>query len=605
MIELPDVFNGGFNGNLAEAELKNQAVRYSRLHQLPFTLADWKPEELRAKIWKALGVSVDHTLPLEMEVTGEIQLDGYKIVKLSYLSRPGVRVTGNLYIPEGQGPFPAVLNMHGHWEQGRLAKRVQQRGHLLAKAGYVCLAVDAFGTGERCQEHGKFEGHGGLLGGAPIQFGESLMGLQVVDNMRAVDLLVSLPYVIADKIGACGGSGGGNQTMWLAALDTRIKAAVPVVSVGTFESYIICPNCICEVLPGGLTFTEEAGVLALVAPRALMPINGVYDVNPAFNPSKTRRTVDEAKRVYRAYGVPEKIRQVVMEEPHAFSPDVQRAMLGWFECHLKGIGTGEPVVELPKYDTLPEEDLMVYAIGSRPADVVSLPEYSAKLESYWKEHAVFSREKLRQVLNLEAVSIKRCSQYASRQGWERVGIEGSDNRLMPILYKAPTNGGKRVVIMGIPYKKLHLFESRIIEEVLSAGDGLAIVDGWGTGENDLRLDPSYRDRFYNRALLWLGSSLQTKWVEDFLLAEEWLKTALPGAEIAAAGYEETAIAASMYGALREEKTDLLLEKAPETLAYRSDNTRLYGQGFIVPGILTCADLPELQKASGGAVRRFE
>ena len=175
MLDLPYVFNGGFNGTLVESELKNEAARRRIMHQLPLYKDEWKPAELREKIWQALGVRVDHTLPLDLQVTGKIAHDGYTIWKLCYQSRPGVYVTGNLYVPSGKGPFPAVINMHGHWECGRLAPRVQERGHLLAKSGYVCLAVDAFGTGERCPEHGKFSSHGGLLGGAPFQFGETLM----------------------------------------------------------------------------------------------------------------------------------------------------------------------------------------------------------------------------------------------------------------------------------------------------------------------------------------------------------------------------------------------------------------------------------------------
>src|SRR5690606_40370156 len=72
-----------------------------------------------------------------------------------------------------------------------------------------------------------------------------------------VDLLLSLPFVDKENIGATGASGGGNQTMWFAALDERIKAAMPIVSVGTFESAVMGSNCVCELMPGGLTFTES------------------------------------------------------------------------------------------------------------------------------------------------------------------------------------------------------------------------------------------------------------------------------------------------------------------------------------------------------------
>ena len=604
MIELPSVFNGGFNGTLAESELKNAAYRLQRLRQVPFTLDEWDPRELRRKIMEAMGAVIDHSLPLDVEYTRTIDCGTYEIRSLSYQSRPGIRVTGNLYIPKGKGPFPGVINMHGHWEQGRLAARVQQRGHLLAKCGYVVLAVDAFGTGERCPEHGVYTSHGGLLGGAAFQLGESLMGLQVVDNMRGVDLLESLSFVQKENIGACGASGGGNQTMWLAAMDERIKAAVPVVSVGTFYSYIICPNCMCEVLPGGMTITEEAGVIALAAPRAIMPINGVYDVNPAFNPAETRRTIDEAKRIFRAYGVPENLRLTVLEEPHAFSPNAQRAMLGWFECHLKGKGSGEPVTDLPDYTTLPEEEVMVYPKGSRPEDVISLPAYLKRREAETLAAAEFSPERVAEVLNLENVSIKSCEHFSTLADWERIGIEGSDNRLLPLLFRAPAVPGKSVVLVGNPYKKLALYESPMLKKLLDDGHGVALFDLWGGGENDLRLEHSYRDRFYNRALMWLGKNLQGKWVEDFKLAEEFVRQRCPGTALDAGGFEEAAIAAVLFGAIRPEKTSLHLTNAPTTLCYRKEYSQYYGQSFIIPKILTCGDMELFIQKSGGTLNNY-
>ena len=81
--------------------------------------------------------------------------------------------------------------------------------------------------------------------------------------------------------------------MWLAAIDERVKAAVPVVSVGTFESYVMRSNCICELLIDGLTFTEEAGVLALA--RAIMPCNHTKDAPTFFYLLKMLRSYNNAK----------------------------------------------------------------------------------------------------------------------------------------------------------------------------------------------------------------------------------------------------------------------------------------------------------------------
>ena len=227
-------------------------------------------KNLRKKLWEKFGVSYDPEVPLDVRSYGKIRKPGYTIEKLIYQSRPGLYVTGLLYVPDGKGPFPAVLQMHGHNPEGKFGLNVQQTSIALVQNGFVCLTVDAIGAYERAHQCYNTEYHGNTLGGHVMNTGETLMGQQVVDNMRGIDLLRSLKYVLKDKIGATGASGGGNQTMWLAAMDERVTAAMPVVSVGSFQSYVYGMNCMCELLPDGLTFTEISGVLALIAPRFLL-----------------------------------------------------------------------------------------------------------------------------------------------------------------------------------------------------------------------------------------------------------------------------------------------------------------------------------------------
>ena len=603
MINLPNVFNGGFLGTLVEAELRNEALKKDRLHQDPFTLEEWDPAAVRSRIMEAMGAKVDHDLPLDVDITKTIERDTYKIHCLSYVSRPGVRVTGNLYVPCGEGPFPAVINMHGHWSQGHLAPKVQMRGHILAQLGYVVLCVDAFGSGERCPEHGVYTYHGNLLGGSLLQVGESLMGFQVVDNMRGVDLLTSLPYVIKDRIGACGASGGGNQTMWLAAMDERIRAAVPVVSVGSFQSYVLCSNCMCELLPNGLEVANEAEVIALVAPRAIMPVNGVLDSNAAFDPAQTRRTVDEARRIFRAYGKSANLRQMVTEEHHFFGPDVVKAVIGWFDYHLKDQGDGEPVESCPAYEALPEEEVMVYPKGKRPAEVVSIPEYLKVKEKSCLDSAVFDPEKLAAHLKLQDVTVKTARDFSPRDGWERIGIEGSDGRLTPLLF-CPPQEGKEIVIAGTFISKLYQTGNVMLETLKKEGYGIALVDLWGGGENDLRVNGTM-ESYYSRSLIWLGRTIQSKWVEDFRMIETFLKARFGNdIKIGAAGIGDAAVAAALFGALRKEATDLWLSGAPESLRYDAAHDSVHSQALLIPGIFSFGDMDVFREKSGGKVTLF-
>src|SRR4029079_12283016 len=131
----------------------------------------------------------------------------------------------------------------------------------------------AFGAGERGVGTALGEYHGDLTAATLLPVGLPLSGLQVYENMRAVDYLLTRPEVDGSKIGITGASGGGNQTMYAGAFDDRFGAVVPCCSVGTYDSYLTTASCMCEVVPTGLAITEEWGVLGLVAPRGLMIIS--------------------------------------------------------------------------------------------------------------------------------------------------------------------------------------------------------------------------------------------------------------------------------------------------------------------------------------------
>lgn len=120
-----------------------------------------------------------------------------------------------------------------------------------------------------------------------------------------------------DKLGATGASGGGNQTMWLAAMDDRVKAAVPVVSVGSFRAYVGASNCMCETLPGGLELAEEWMVLGLIAPRALLIMNALHD-QPAFAYGPMSSTCRQVEEVYSLQGARERFDSRLIDMPHGY-----------------------------------------------------------------------------------------------------------------------------------------------------------------------------------------------------------------------------------------------------------------------------------------------
>lgn len=606
-MKIPAVWTEPFSDYI-ENKLRNEAAKLFRVHQLPDNLESWTGyrAELRENIWKNLGVRPDHALNLDLRETGEIKMAGYVIKNIYYQSRPGLYVTGNLYIPEGDGPFPGVVGMHGHWPEGRLAERVQSRGHTLAQNGYVCLLADAWGSGERSTVHGDFEYHGASLGGALFNIGETLMGAQIVDNMRAVDLLCSLAYVDPGRIGATGASGGGNQTMWLAAMDERVKAAVPVASVGTFESYVMRTNCICECLPNGLTFTEESGVLALAAPRALKICNCLGDTNPTFFPSEMLRSCKEARKVFRAYGKDSNLDYQVFNLPHGYWPEVRESMLGWFNLQLKGIGRGAPETE-KAFTCLPQEKLMVFKKGERPAEVISIAAYCRSKGGELKKSSPTAGDKkagLKDILKFSELELKAVHRYGGEAGWEKLAFETLCGNLIPALIREAQNGSQDYVIAAGSGGKAELVNSEYFGKLLESGKGIIVFDPYAAGET-AKEDVVVASNAYHttsRALLWLGRTLYGEWTKEYVLLANWCKEALKAADMELFGYRESGLAAVFASVLCGAKLDVTAEKAPRSFVFTTrEQAAELSMGFCLPNILRWGDLDTAVKLNKGKV----
>src|ERR1035441_8610712 len=263
------------------AFIRNQRAAAAQKEGLPpATVRGWdeRIERVRARLKRAFGRTPEVPCPLDPEILGTLVRPGYAIERLTFQSRPGVRVTANLYRPEPVAqPCPAVLSVHGHWAWARMDPHVQPRCIGLAKLGYVVLSVDAFGSGERATEPGPGTYHGGLIGASLFPVGTPLLGLQVNDNRRAVDYLVSRPEVDPSRLAVTGASGGGNQTLYAGATDERLAAVVPVCSIGTYATYLGAACCVCEVNVGGLTYASTGEILALIAPRPLLVMNASQD----------------------------------------------------------------------------------------------------------------------------------------------------------------------------------------------------------------------------------------------------------------------------------------------------------------------------------------
>jgi hypothetical protein len=601
------------HSDLTESRLRDEAsVRFS-VNQLPYNLKDWESYKikLRNEIIRKAGIVMDHSLPVNIRETVTLTMQGYKIKNISFQTRPGIYATANLYIPDGKGPFPGVIVMCGHSANGRLYDNYQSVGHTLALNGYVALAIDPWGAGERTTIHGTFEYHGANVGASLMNIGESLLGNQVTDNMRGVDLLISLPYVDKNKIGATGASGGGNQTMWVAAMDDRIKAAVPVVSVGSFESYVMRSNCVCELLIDGLTFTEEAGVLALA--NAIMPSNHQKDSNPTFFPAEMLRSYNNALPVFQMRGEEDNISYRIFDIPHGYYPEDRQAMLGWFDLKLKGTGTGTSKREI-SFNLVEADKLMTYNPGKRDADVISTEEHcrrrGAELRAAYLNNLSFNKstkqKELIEVLRITDNSeLKKTHSFSDINGWNRIALETSDGKLIPVLHIPPVNKSVGYVIMCDPLGKKNL-SLQTISEHKAKGYGIAIVDLSGTGETaslkDSQTNKSMMLHTLARGELWLGKTILGEWVKELNVVTDYLKTNYNAQKVIIEGTKEAGLAGMFLGAAFGKIDEIILKDAPVSYLFDNrENIDFFSMGIHLPGFLNWGDVSLAAALSGKSI----
>lgn len=602
--KLPKVYSGDDANDIIALTLEHEAAKAFEILQVPSSKEDWfrNRNYLRSQIIEKARVSFYPDLPLRYNETKSHKLKNYTVKNIYFQTRPNVYATANLYIPDGIGPFPGVVVMMGHSSNGKLYDVYQSIGHSLAMNGYVALNIDPWGAGERGTNDGEFEYHGSNLGSSLLNVGETLMGMQITDNMRAIDLLCSLPFVDSNNIGATGASGGGNQTTMLAAIDERVKAAVPVVSVGTYQSYIMNSNCICETLIDGLTFTEESSVLGLIAPRALKLCNGEKDSNRAFFPQEMLRSYKGAQTIYKFYDAEDNLSHQIFDTPHGYYPEIREAMLGWFDLHLKKKGSGASKKE-KDFTLLSESDLRVFPEGSRYSGIMSTAEYCLNQGMLFKQNTLSNkeitaknkREELKNILRIPESNLLQAHKLTDSDQWKRFILETTSGDLTPVLLQTPKKMNSEYVIICNAEGKDKISRETIDSE-LSKGKGVCIIDLWGLGEstsiNAKQIDGSL-PMFHtlSRSALWLGKTTQGIWVNELKVVSKWLQDSYKIQNITINANKEVAIAGLLFSALDDRVDKLTLVDMPLSYLFDNDGDIDYFSMVIhIPDILKWGDL---------------
>ncbi|HTN74505.1 MAG TPA: acetylxylan esterase, partial [Pirellulaceae bacterium] len=322
--------------------------------------------------------------PLNAVVHGRIERDGYTVEKVYFESLPGFFVTGNLYRPVGKpGKLPVVLRPDGHFSEGRFhdagranvrkeivqgAERFEEGGRSpvqaccmqLARMGCVVFHYDMLGYADSQQlslelVH-KFAKqrpemnavtNWGLYSPAAEARLQSVMGLQTWNSIRVLDFLETLPDADMSRVGVTGASGGGTQTMLIAAIDPRITVAAPAVMVSTSMQ----GGCTCENASLLRVNTGNVEFAALFAPKPQLCLSA-----DDWTREMPTKGFPELLKHYQLLGAENQVlHRPLLHFGHNYNYVSRANIYSWFNKHLK-LGQIEPIVE-EAYDRLSRDEM--------------------------------------------------------------------------------------------------------------------------------------------------------------------------------------------------------------------------------------------------------
>ena len=586
-----------------QAFVQKQALTLRADDRPSTTIEEWnlRRSALRADLLKAWGAFPESACELEPRQLGTIQRDGYRVEKIVFQTRPGVWMTANAYVPDQpKGRRPAILHVHGHWAGAKQDPVVQSRCIGCVKLGFFVLSVDAFGAGERGVGKALGEYHGEMTAATLLPVGLPLSGLQVYENMRAVDYLRTRAEVDPDRIGITGASGGGNQSMYAGAFDERFRCVVPTCSVGTYQSYLSAACCMCEVVPGAMRFTEEGDILSLTARRGLMVTSATQDAFQ-FSVGEARKSLARVDAIARLFKDTD-FKHTIIESPHNYNQPMREAMYGWMTKHLKGEGDGSPLAD-PVIQTEPPESLRCYPGDSRPDDFVTIPRFAnAEAQRLAQRRSVPGRreewdkslaQKKQTLVDLlggwpKASPLLIEVQSSGDEKSETLEFESEPGLRISARRDLPQKPGRLAILLDIDQGAEKSWSSDLA--------GRLRRDGWAVVIPELRATGSYadpRDKIGNAPdhntaewSLWIGRPLLGQWVWDVRRTLDAIADrdgSLPH-DILAVGTGSSGLIALSSAALDERitrvQTIASLASFVTDQPYR--NTRL---GLMVPGIL--------------------
>ena len=526
--------------------------------------------------------------PINAKITGMVEREGYRLEKVLLESQPKFYVTAGLFLPDPKKfppPWPAVVVVCGHSDNGKLQEGYQTGTALAALNGLAAMIVDPVAQGERAQllnAAGKPAISGSttehtLLGSGAILIGWNTARWMIGDAMAAIDYLQSRDDIRADRIGCMGNSGGGTQTSYLMALDDRIYAAAPSCYITSFQRLLetIGPQDAEQNIFGQIALgMDHADYLMMRAPKPTLINCATKDF---FDIGGTWTSYRDAKRLFQRMDAGRNIELIEVDATHGWHPMIRRASVQFMVQHLADrLG---PLNE-PEIVPLSADEMNVTPQGQ----VLLLPEAVSAFDHVKQESKRLAEERetaapaadaLRKTVRLvagirdleklpEPEVAPSDTMTVGKQTYESVVLRVADDIWLPGLLARPTKqSNPRVTCLIMSEgKNAMIAEGGEVSRRLSDGETVLAIDIRGIGETKPVGQKWYHQRFGdnggNSTLAYLlGKSLVGDRAEDVLTVARWLskKESVDSIQLVASG--ELTIAALHAAAVEPQLFSLL------------------------------------------------
>lgn len=354
---------------------KSMPVYYEHLReQLTFPMAWGRSDTKDFDIWKKNARAVvwecmENILPApdsyDMEMVASEKREGYEARKIVFTLSGFSRVPAYLLVPEGEGPFPAILMLHDHGAHFSIGKEKmvkpfgvkeevlkdaeewavkcydgQFTGDYFAANGYVVLAVDALLWGERGRKEGADYDAQQALASNFLQLGTSWGGVIATDDVRSAEFLASLPFVDPERIGAAGFSMGAHRAWMTAALTDRIQTTAAICWMNTTDYLMTLTNnqnkggsAYSMIIPGLRRYLDYPHVASIACPKPMLLFNGIHD--KLFPVEGVENAYRDMRHVWESQNAGEKLVTRLWDEKHFFSKEMQKETLLFFDHYLR------------------------------------------------------------------------------------------------------------------------------------------------------------------------------------------------------------------------------------------------------------------------------